>query len=58
MGKTVLPLFLGCFHKILFILAGNDSMHEGSEEFKIWPDSTTDWGVSGPLVSEEISIDL
>ena len=47
MEKTVLPLFLGCFfYPILFILAGNDDMHESSEEFKIRPDPTTDCGVS------------
>ena len=32
MEKTVLPLFL---YPILFILAGNDDMHESLEEFKI-----------------------
>ena len=46
--KTVLPLFLSCFHPILFILAGNDDMHGSSEEFKIQPDFTTDCGVSCP----------
>ena len=30
MEKTVFPLFLGCFYPILFILAGNDDMHESS----------------------------
>ena len=55
---TVLPLFLGCFYPILFILAGNDDMHESSEEFKIRPDPTTDCGVSCPLASEKIPIDL
>ena len=35
MEKTVLPLFLSCFYPILFILAGNDDMHESSEEFEI-----------------------
>ena len=45
MKKTVLPLFLGCFYRILFILAGNDDMHESSEEFEIRPDPTTDCGV-------------
>ena len=44
MEKTVLPLFLGCFYPILFILAGNDDMHESSEEFEIRPDWTTDGG--------------
>ena len=33
-------LFLGCFYPILFILAGNDDMHESSEEFEIRPDLT------------------
>ena len=44
--KKALPLFLGCFYSILFILAGNDDMHESSEEFEIRLDSTTDCGVS------------
>ena len=43
---------------ILFILAGNDDMHESSEEFEIWLDLTTDCGVSCPLASEKIPIDL
>ena len=37
MGKTVLPLFLGCY----FILAGNDDIHESLDEFESWPDPTT-----------------
>ena len=40
MEKTVLPLFLGCFYPILFILAGNDDMHESSVEFEFLPDPT------------------
>ena len=48
MEKTVLPLFLGCFYLILFILAGNDDMHESWEEFDFLPDWTTDCGVSCP----------
>ena len=48
MEKTVLPLFLGCFYLILFILAGNADMHESSEEFEFLPDQTTDCGVSCP----------
>ena len=35
MGKTVSPLFSVVFHPFLFILAGNDDMHESSEEFRI-----------------------
>ena len=34
--------FLAVFHPILFILTGNDDMHESSQEFEIWPDLTTD----------------
>ena len=48
MEKTVLPLFLGCFYPNLFILAGDDDMHESSEEFEFLPDPTTDCGVSCP----------
>ena len=40
-GKTA-SRFLNAFDLILFILAGNDDMHESLDEFKIWPDSTTD----------------
>ena len=47
MGKTVLPLFLGCFSSdFFFILAGNNDMHESSEEFEIRRDPTSDCGVS------------
>ena len=42
----MLPLFLGCFYPILFILAGDDDMHESLEEFEFLPDPTTDFGVS------------
>ena len=48
MEITVLPLFLSCFYLILFILAGNDGMHESSEGFEIWPDPNTDCGVCCP----------
>ena len=48
MEKTVLPLFLSCFLSDSFILAGNDDMHESSEEFETRPDLTTDCGVSCP----------
>ena len=39
-------VFSNVFDRILFILAGNEDMHESLDEFKIWPDSTTDYGVS------------
>ena len=42
----MLPLFLVFFYPILFILAGNDDMHESSEEFEFLPDPTTGCGVS------------
>ena len=49
MEKTMSPLFLGCFSFVpLFILAGNNDMHESSDEFKFWPDWITDCGVSCP----------
>ena len=39
----------GClFYPILFILAGNDEMHESSGEFEIRPEPTTGCGVSCP----------
>ena len=48
MGKTASSHFLKAFHQILFILAGNDDMHESLDEFEIWPDLTMDYGVSCP----------
>ena len=48
MGITVSPLFLGCFHPFLLILAGNDDMHESLDEFDFRPDWTTYCGVSCP----------
>ena len=48
MGKMVSSRFLECFDRILFILAGNEYMHESLDEFEIWPDLTTDFGVSCP----------
>ena len=41
-------VFSNAFDRIVFILAGNDDMHESLDEFEIWPDSTTDFGVSCP----------
>ena len=46
--KTASSRFHECFGRIVFILAGNNDMHEGLDEFDIWPDSTTDYGVSCP----------
>ena len=43
---------------ILFKLAGNEDMHNISDEFEFWPDQTTDYVVSCPWASEKIPIDL
>ena len=48
MGKTTHHVFSNAFDRILFILAGKDDMHESLNEFEIWPDWTTDYGVSCP----------
>ena len=49
MGKRASSRFLGCFFDwILFILAGNYDIHKSLHEFEIWPDPTTDNGVSCP----------
>ena len=36
--KRCLQFFATVFHLFLFILAGNDDMHESSEEFEFQPD--------------------
>ena len=42
MGIRLSPLFFSAvLDRILFILAGNDNIHEGLDEFEIQPDSTT-----------------
>ena len=38
MGKRRHQVFSNVFDQILFILAGNDDMHESLDEFEIWPD--------------------
>ena len=48
MGKRRHHVFSNSCDWILFILAGNDDMHESLDEFEICPDSTTDYGVSCP----------
>ena len=48
MGKRLHHVFSNILNRILFILAGNDDMHESLDEFKIWPALTTDYGVSCP----------
>ena len=58
MGKRRHHVFSKAFDRILFILTGNDDIHESLDEFEIWPDSTTDYGVSCPLAYEKNPIDL
>ena len=41
-------LFSVAIDTILFKLAGNEDMHNILDEFKFWPDLTTDYGVSCP----------
>ena len=48
MEKQCCYFFSAVFYPILFILAGNNDMHESSEEIEIWPDLTTDCVVSHP----------
>ena len=31
-GESVLPLFLRCFNRIIFILTGNDDIHKSLEK--------------------------
>ena len=40
MGKTMSPLLSAFLDRILFILAGNDNIHESLDEFEIRPDPT------------------
>ena len=42
LGKLVSPYFLGCFDRILFILAGSNYIHKSLDKLKIRPNLTTD----------------
>ena len=53
--NTLAPKF---FNQIFFILAGNEDIHNISDEFEIRPDQTKDCGVSCPWASGKIPIDL
>ena len=41
MGKMISPLFSAVLNLILFILAGNDNIHESLDEFEIRLDPNT-----------------
>ena len=53
-GKWCLHLFSVVFHPILFILAGNEDMHNISDGFEFRPDRTTNYGVSCPWGLKQI----
>ena len=40
MGKRCLHFFTAVLDRVLFILEGNDNIHESLDEFEIWPDPT------------------
>ena len=44
--KIELKCFTSIFDWIFFIIAGKKGNHKVSNGFKIWPDHTTDYGVS------------
>ena len=46
MEKRCCHFFSAVFYPILFILAGDDDMHESSQELEFLPDQTTDCGIS------------
>ena len=45
--KGCLHFFSAVLDRILFILAGNDNIHESLDEFEIQPDSTTGFHGNG-----------
>ena len=49
--NTLAPSF---FEMIILILAGNEDMHESLDEFKFWPDTTTNSRVICPCASEKL----
>ena len=53
MVKQCCHFFSAVFHPILFILAGNDDMHESSEDFEIRSGPTTIRGVFCSWASEK-----
>ena len=54
MEKTMFPLFSAFLDRILFILAGNDNIHEILDEFEIRPDPAT--GFHGNRVKKEKTV--
>ena len=49
-GKRCCHFFSAVLYRILFVLVGNDDMHESWEEFEIRPDPTTDCGVIHAII--------
>ena len=58
MGKCCEHSSAFIFDRIFFILAGNENIHNISDEFEIRPDRIKDCGVSCPWASGKIPIDL
>ena len=52
MGKTMSPPFLD---QILFILAGNDKIHESLDEFEIRPDPTAGFHDNRVMMGKTVS---
>ena len=46
MGKTMSPFFSAVLDRILFMLAGNDNIHESLDDFEIQSDLIRDHRVS------------
>ena len=57
-GKMASSHFLERFEWIHFIIAGNNDIHKGLNEFEIQRDPTMDYGVGCPCASENNPIDL
>ena len=48
--NTLAPSF---FKSIILILAGKEDMYESLNEFKFWPDTTTNTRIICPCTSEQ-----
>ena len=55
--KPCLPLFLSCHDRILFILAGNNNIHESLDEFEIRTDPTAGFhgNLDGVMMEKKVS---
>ena len=51
-GKRCLHFFSAFLNRILFILAGNDNLHESLDEFEIWPNP-----IAGSMVTDRVMME-